>query len=197
MYIEDYNTANTKKTCGIAFEHNSKVSQLIELLKDPEVQALLKNFIDSAIATSELRILKRLATIEQILGIDNYGAEENQAPTLPQRIADLEEKVNNSIATFKPPAEPMIQATTKTEKRAVSLVDHAKDTGKDHLTAREITSFLKSKLPDSCKIDENIQNIRKVKQDVLNKAASMYPNVFLSKKSSGHREVRLVMGTTS
>lgn len=197
MYIGDYNTANTKKTCGTAFEHNSKVGQLIELLKDPKVQSVLKIIIDSAIATSELNLLKRLAKVEQFLGLDDYGTNETDEPTLMQRVEAVEETIKNAEVSFKPPSEPEIQATTKTEERAVALVDHAKDTGKDHLTAREITSFLKSKLPDSCKIDENIQNIRKVKQDVLNKAASMYPDVFLSKKSTGHREVRLVMSTTS
>jgi len=42
---------------------------------------------------------------------------------------------------------------------------------------------------------KSVQNIKKVKQDVLNKAASMYPNVFLSKKNTGHREVRLVLAS--
>jgi len=176
-------------------EQNSKVSQFITLLKDPEIQSFLKVFVDNAIATSELRILKRLAAVEQVLGLDDYGLEDTEAPTLPQRIERIEEKVNDSRTNFKPPAEPEIQPTTKTEKRAVSLVDHLKKTGKDHLTSPEIFSFLKCKLPDNCKINENIQNIRKVKQDVLKKAAAMYPNVFLSKKNTGHREVRLILAS--
>lgn len=174
---------------------SSKVSQFITLLKDPEVQSFLKVIVDNAIATSELHILKRLAAVEQILGLDDYGLDETATPTLPQRIKNIEDKVNDSITSFKPPVEPEIQPTTKTEIRAVSLVDHLKDTGKDHLTSHEIINFLKCKLPENCKINENIQNIRKVKQDVLKKAASMYPNVFLSKKSTGHREVRLILGS--
>ncbi|HEY3362159.1 MAG TPA: hypothetical protein VGK06_10165 [Methanosarcina sp.] len=158
-------------------------------------EELGNSFVDNAIATSELRILKRLAAVEQILGLEDYGLEENSAPTLPQRIEQIEEKVNGSITNFKPPVEPKIQPTTKTEKRAVSLIDHLKETGKDHLTSPEIFTFLKCKLPDNCKINENIQNIRKVKQDVLKKAAAMYPNVFLSKKNTGHREVRLVLAS--
>jgi hypothetical protein len=156
-------------------------------------EELGNSFVDNAIATSELQILKRLAVVEQVLGLDDYGLDEKAVPTLPQRIEQIEEKVNST--DFKPPAEPEIQPTTKTEERAVSLVDHLKETGKDHLTAPEIFTFLKCKLPDNCKINENIQNIRKVKQDVLNKAASMYPNVFLSKKNTGHREVRLILAS--
>lgn len=174
---------------------NNKIGQLITLLKDPEVQSFLKVFVDNAIATSELQILKRLTAVEQILGLDDYGTDKAETPTLPQRIDRLEEQVKNSAASFKLPVDPVIQPTTKTEKRAVSLVDHLKETGKDHLTSPEIFSFLKCKLPDNCKINENIQNIRKVKQDVLKKAAAMYPNVFLSKKNTGHREVRLILAS--
>jgi hypothetical protein len=174
---------------------NNKIGQLITLLKDPEVQSFLKVFVDNAIATSELQILKRLTAVEQILGLDDYGTDKAETPTLPQRSDRLEEQVKNSAASFKLPIDPVIQPTTKTEKRAVSLVDHLKETGKDHLTSPEIFSFLKCKLPENCKINENIQNIRKVKQDVLKKAAAMYPNVFLSKKNTGHREVRLVLAS--
>ena len=159
----------------------------------PYFKKIIKSSFDPSLVTSELRPIQRLAEVEIILGIDDYGLEETAAPSLIQRIEDIEEKVNST--DFKPPAEPEIQPTTTTEKRAVSLVDHLKETGKDHLTSPEIFSFLKCKLPDNCKINENIQNIRKVKQDVLKKAAAMYPNVFLSKKNTGHREVRLILAS--
>jgi hypothetical protein len=84
---------------------------------------------------------------------------------------------------------------SKTEVRASFLVSELKDSGKDHLTNHEIINFLKSKLPDSCKVNERIQNIRKVKQDVLRAASQMYPNVFLSKKKTGHKEVRLILSS--
>jgi len=196
MYADIYkDTFGYKVFDCTANNQNSKVNQLITLLQDSEVQSFLKGFVDNAIATSELRILKRLAAVEQILGLDDYGQDETAASTLPQRIKNIEDKVNNSITSFKSPLGPKIQPTTKTEIRAVSLVDHLKDTGKDHLTSHEIINFLKCKLPDNCKINENVQNIRKIKQDVLKKAAVIYPNVFLSKKSTGHREVRLVLGS--
>ena len=68
---------------------NSKVNQFITLLKDPEVQSFLKVIVDSAIATSELRILKRLAAIEQILGFDEYGLDETATPTMPPKIKSI------------------------------------------------------------------------------------------------------------
>ena len=88
-----------------------------------------------------------------------------------------------------------LEPTSKTEVRASLLVSELKDSGKDHLTNHEIINFLKSKLPDSCKVNKRIQNIRKVKQDVLRAASQMYPNVFLSKKKTGHKEVRLILSS--
>ena len=112
----------------------------------------------------------------------------------------LKEKIKIISEQLKEPGrapirEPANIPTSKTEIRACALVDHLKDTGKEHLTTPEILHFLKCKLPESCRIDDSIQNIRKVKQDVLNKATSMYSDVFLSKKKTGHREVRLVLSS--
>jgi len=165
------------------------------------VKPVLKNELDTSfdarLATSELRPLKRIAELETVTGLNDYSDfEEEHEPTIPEQISLLEEKIK---AISEPIRAPIIETanipTSKTEIRACALVDHLKETGKDHLTTHEIISFLKCKLPESCRIEDNIQNIRKVKQDVLNKAASMYPNVFLSKKNTGHREVRLVLSS--
>ena len=153
--------------------------------------------IEKVLLTSELKPIKRIAELETITGLKDYSDfEEEHEPTIPEKISLLSEKINNLLESTR---EPIIQPgnfpTGKTEIRACALVDHLKKSGKDHLTTHEIIHFLKCRLPESCKIDENIQNIRKVKQDVLNKAASMYPNVFLSKKKTGHKEVRLVLSS--
>jgi hypothetical protein len=176
-------------------EQNSKVNEFLALLKTNEVQSFLKTFIDASIATSELKILKRLSACESILGLDDYSIDEDHEPTISERIQSIEDQIADYQPNFT--LIPSINhiPTTKTEIRATSLIDHLKDTGKDHLTHNEIITFLKCKLPESCRIDDNIQNIRKVKQDVLKKAAAMYPNVFLNKKSTGHREVRLILAS--
>lgn len=168
-------------------EKQTKVNTFLNLLQDPDIQNSLKSIFETFLATSELKVLKRLSHLEELLGIDDTV----EAPTIPERLEKLEARVTTPACEFKPPVEP----TTLTECRAVAVVDHLKETGKDHLTAPEIFSFLKCKLPENCKINENIQNIRKVKQDVLKKAVAMYPNVFLSKKSTGHREVRLILAS--
>jgi hypothetical protein len=194
------------------------IDQLITLLENPRVRTFFDNLINTAVEkkikefcetsdfkntvervllTSELKPIKRIAELETVTGLNDYSDfEEEHEPTIPERIDILTEKIEVISEPIRSPIkEPVNIPTSKTEIRACALVDHLKETGKDHLTTHEIISFLKCKLPESCRIEDNIQNIRKVKQDVLNKAASMYPNVFLSKKNTGHREVRLVLSS--
>lgn len=169
-------------------------SKLIELLEgDPEVQSSLKYFVNCTIADSELKIPKRLGKVEQMLGIcDRSEYEENKtaAPTLPQRIKGLEEKINSP--NFKPPAEIEFQPTTNTEERAVVVYEEGKKSG-NFLSHPGIMSVLTNKLPDSCKLPPNIKNIRKVKQDVLKKVKELFPDVVLSPYEHGHHQVRMII----
>ena len=170
---------------------NSKVSQLITLLKDPEVQSFLKVFVDNAIATSELRILKRLAAIEQKLGIIDYGLDE--APTVPERLDKLEEKVNTPTFTLEPVLESPMKPTTKTQKRACALVSKLRKCKKRFLTSSEIVTFLKNEAPEDIRIPENTCNPREIKREVLEKATQLFSDIQLSKKSHGRREVRILV----
>jgi hypothetical protein len=175
-----------------------RVKQLIELLHYSEVQAFLKLFIDSSIATSELQILKRLANVEKALELnDFFDFKEEHEQTIPEQLSLLAGRIDaiGSNPITYPIDTLELLPHTKTEVRASLLVSHLKNTGNDHLNSHEIIHFLKCKLPEGCKINENIQNIRKVKQDVLKAAKNMYPNVFLNKKRTGRREVRLVLAT--
>jgi len=54
-----------------------KINQLLVLMKDPEVQPFFRNYIENIIATSDLRILKRLASVETLLRLNNYSDFEN------------------------------------------------------------------------------------------------------------------------
>ena len=164
--------------------------------EDEEYRTEVQTYFNECILTSELIPIPRIAKLEAVTGICDYSDfdEEEHDPTIPEQISILSEKIETISEPIRASIkEPVNVPTSKTEIRASALVEHLKDTGKDHLTSHEIVNFLKSKLPESCKIDKNIQNIRKVKQDVLNKAADMYPNVFLNKKPTGHKEVRLIL----
>lgn len=170
-----------------------EVTKFIELLEHPNVQSFLKLFFDNSLVTSEMKVLKRLADIERTLGLN--GMDDEDQPTVTKKIEQLEEKIEN--IEFRPAVSPVIETipTTKTEMRASLLVDALKGSGKDHYTAPEIMNFLKCRLPESCKIDENVQNIRKVKQDVVRKATEMFSHVKMNKKTTGHKDVRLILSS--
>jgi len=183
--------------CTITTEEN--VKQFLELIKKPEIKAVLNLIVENILATSELNVLKRLAALESKLGLNGFSdfKDEEHEQTIPEQLSILAERID--AIESNPISCPIdileLKPTTKTEVRASLLVNYLKDTGNDHLNSHEIIHFLKSKLPDNCKINENIQNIRKVKQDVLKAAVSMYTNVLLNKKRSGRREVRLVLNS--
>ena len=154
----------------------------------------LDNSFDARLAASELRPIKRIAKLEVVTGQeDYYDPDEEHEPTLQERLQNIEAQISGY--EFRPTINPLTEKepTTKTEMRASRLVDALKASGKDYFTANEIVDFLKCKLPESCKIDSTVKNIRKVKQDVINTARLMFPNIELNKKKTGHREVRLIL----
>src|SRR5665647_584739 len=172
-----------------------KINQFKMLMKDPEVQPFFRNYIENIIATSELRILKRLSAVETALGLNDISdfEDEERELNIPEKIEALKEEIRNIEYKTPVSSTTTLEPTSKTDVRASLLVSEIRDSGKDHFTSHEIIHFLKSKLPDNCKVSESIQNIRKVKQDVLKAASNMYPDVFLSKKKTGHKEVRLIL----
>jgi hypothetical protein len=59
------------------------------LIKDPEVQPFFRNYIENIVenvlATSDLRILKRLAAVETVLELNDYPIENDEAEsTIPK-----------------------------------------------------------------------------------------------------------------
>jgi hypothetical protein len=90
--------------------------------------------------------------------------------------------------------------TTKTEIRAHLLVGHLKKdvqerSGSKFLNSEEIVSFLRYDIEELYRVREG-QNIRQTKKEVLDKAVKLFPNnVFLSQKSHGRKNVRIIYRT--
>jgi hypothetical protein len=164
---------------------------LLDFVKNPEFQ----NDFNNKLILSPLQPIQRIAELETVTGLNDFAdfKDEEREPNIPEKIEALNEEIRNIEYKTPVSSTTILEPTSKTEVRASLLRSELKDSGKDHLTGYEITHFLKSKLPDNCKVSETIQNIRKVKQDVLKAVSNMYPDVFLSKKKTGHREVRLVL----
>ena len=184
---------NTAYKNGTPEERNEFIELILfDLIKNPGFQ----NDFNNMLILSPLKPIKRIAELETVTGLNDFAdfKDEEREPNIPEKIEALKEEIRN--IEYKTPVistTTTLEPTSKTDVRASLLVSEMRDSGKDHFTSHEIIHFLKSKLPDNCKVSESIQNIRKVKQDVLKAASNMYPDVFLSKKKTGHKEVRLIL----
>ena len=184
----------------VNYSREEKGQLFLLLLKDPDVQSVFEMHVENTLATSELKILKRLAAVESTLGLNDFADfEDEHELTVPEQFSLLAERIDTIT-------EPVVQApivehtsipTSKTEIRAVELVEHLQNTQERNnevfMTSREIMSFLKYDLPDEYIISSKVKNPRQTKKDVLEKAVEIYPDiVFLSKKRFGNKEVRIV-----
>ncbi len=197
-YIQGSDSVSTRSIFRTS--KTEKINQFLTLIKDPEIQPFFRNYIENIIATSDLQILKRLAAVETLLGLDDYSDFENEEHkiTIPEQLSILAERIDNVIEPVSRESipEPVPILTSKTEIRAHLLVEHLKNDvlerqGSKFISSKEIIHFLKNEIPIDYRVGD-IQNIRKLKKDVFKKARKMYPdNVFLNKKTSGRKDVRL------
>lgn len=183
----------------VSYSREEKIQQLLMLLKDPEVQPVFRMYVENILATSELKILKRLADVETALGLNDFADfEDEQEMSIPEQISLLSERIDSITEPTgqAPIEEPANMPTSKTEIRAVALVEHLKTMPeRNHavfLTSREIMDFLKDNLPEECRVNSKVKNPRQIKKDVIEKAVEMYPEVFTSKRKTGNHEVRIV-----
>jgi hypothetical protein len=178
-----------------------KINQFLMLIKDPDVQPIFRMYIENVLATSELKLLKRLAAVETLLGLDDFsvGGDEEHELTIPEQLSLLAERIDNVTEPVQRESipEPVPMLTTKTEIRAHSLVEHLKNdvqerSGTKFLSSEEIVSFLRYGIDEPYRVREG-QNIRQTKKEVLDKAVKLFPaNIFLSQKSHGRKNVRII-----
>lgn len=181
--------AFTKKAVKIK---ESRDIILNTVLESPE----LRQSVETVLLTSELKPVKRIADLEAITGLNDFSdfEDEDREPSLPERISILEGKLPELQGM------PVIHndniPTSKTEIRACKLVERLKkardSAGGKFLSSAEIVGFLRNGIEDAFKVKEG-QNVRQVKKEVLEKAAKMFPEVFVSQKTSGRKDLRLVL----
>jgi hypothetical protein len=186
------------------FSKTEKINQFLMLIKDPEIQPIFRMYIENVLATSELKILKRLAAVETLLGLDDFsaGGDDEHESTIPEQLSLLAERIDDMTELGKRESipEPLPILTTKTEIRAHLLVEHLKNdvqerSGGKFLSSEEIVFFLRYGIDELYRVREG-QNIRQTKKEVLDKAVKLFPNnVFLSQKSHGRRNVRIIYRT--
>ena len=170
-----------------------KVNQFLALLQDPDIKPVLNLYLENFLATSELKILKRLAALEQVMGLNSMDLSEEHELTIPEQLNILADRIDNTQVVNKPPVEPEDRPVTKTENRAYLLVEKLKSLRrKKFLDSREIVQFLKHGIEERYRVKEG-QNARQAKKECLEKAAELFPYVSLDKKKHGRREVRLIL----
>jgi hypothetical protein len=96
------------------------------LIKDPDVQPIFRMYIKNVLDTSELKILKRLAAVETLLGHDDFsaGGDEEYESTIPEQVSLLAGRIDDitELAKREYIPEPVPILTTKTERRAHFLL---------------------------------------------------------------------------
>src|SRR5674476_664734 len=149
--------------CGImsiCTTKEEKVNQFLALLDDPDIKPVLNLYLEGFLATSELKILKRLAALEQVMGLNNMDLSEEHELTIPEQLNILAARIDNTQVVNKPAVEPENSPVTKTENRAYLLVEKLKSLrSKKFLDSREILQFLKHGIEEQYRVKEG-QNAR-------------------------------------
>jgi len=179
----------------------NKINTFVSLLHDPVIIESLQTIFESFMATSELQVLKRITAIEEKLGII-----ESDVPTIPQKLIEIEVKVN-AITEGKKPKFELFKSlpTTITDTRTDFLIKHlwesedvpkipdcSRSIERPYINSREFKNFVTHILPEKLR-PKSFKNLRKIKKDLFENAAMRYGNkVIIDKSKHGNKELRLV-----
>jgi hypothetical protein len=163
-----------------------------------------KTAVDSMLITSELKPIKRIFELEKTIGIYQFEDFEEHDITLPEQINLLAERIDNleSTPSTYAPVEPKgIIPETKTEVRAVFIKEYldnkAKNTDTEmlFLNNNDLKDLIIHLIPESkpeCEVKKG-QNIRKIKKDVIDKLAKIFPSsISINKNKNGRHETRVL-----
>jgi hypothetical protein len=172
---------------------------ILESYETQEFQAS----VETVLATSELKILKRINAAETVLGINetiDYDDDERELSLL-ERIDTIEDKLENlnlnAVETPTVKEDTEVIPTTKTEHRACGLFEElkkAKDrAGHKFLSSDEMNQYLMHGVGEEYRVKEG-QNIRQIKKEVLAKMRDLFSgSILLNQKTTGWKNYRLVL----
>lgn len=196
----------------INYSQADKINQFKMLMNDPEVQPFFQSYVENIVnrmlpaavetilATSDLRVLKRISTLESMLIADDLNFDdEEHVPTIPEQIKELSERIEQPLnkTTKSTKQEAITIPKTTLEHKASELVYHLKANVKPRnnevfMNSSEIIHFLKCEISETYRTVTDT-NMRRVKKDVITKATKLFPNcIFISKAKHGKKEIRVV-----
>jgi hypothetical protein len=163
------------------------------IFDSPEFKAAIENVL----IISELKPIKRISTIETVLGLNDLQEEEQV--TIPEQLNILAERIDNisqnTVKATDNSQEEIIPKTTL-EQKAVKLMESLKikprnRAGEVFLDNKELTNFLVKELPDELRTNDS--NLRRVKKRVIEKTRSLFPgSISINKSKYGRHETRII-----
>jgi hypothetical protein len=171
-----------------------------KVLSDPKNHLFIKA-VESVLAISEHKILKRLYTHDVMLGLKE-PVEEDDYISIPERVKTLEQKT--VLATEKPietdpEATPVIE-TTK-DRKACAIVEYLKtearpnDFGEFVIGRKELTAFMQNMVEEGLRVKKVS---RQLKADLFERSVKLFPGIVYIKKSpSGNKTQMLALKTSA
>jgi hypothetical protein len=174
---------------------------VIDLVKnDMDFRESIREAFDYSVATSDLKILKRISTLESMLITDelNFDDEEHE-PTIPEQIKTLSDRLEQPLnkSTEETIQDFYIPHTTL-DLKACELVRYLKEDVKPRnnevfLNSREIINYLKTSIPEELRL-KDVRNPRQAKKDILEKAVKLFSDtVLIIRNKSGNKVTGLAL----
>lgn len=180
---------------------NPKVQEFLTLLQDPEVYPVFQEMVLKVLLDLEgCQLLRRVQNIEKHLGADEdycigedlFQDDKEVVMTIPEQLALISERIND---TSVPVLRETIFSGNSTEVRARFLKDALKEAdernAEKYFNSKEVQSFLLGReiprlsryiIPEDQRTTEKAA--RKVANDVMKKAAEMFPEELILRKNS-------------
>jgi len=180
---------------------NESAQQLTTILETTDIQKALLRYFENFCASSELKILKRIADLE-----DRVEALQEENAELKEKLQSKIEKVYDKISESGQ-VECLLNdtPTTITDIRTDHLVTYMEsneeipevDSGFVNLKCKCMNSkvfktFVTSVLPEALR-PKSFKNLRKLKKDLFENAVARYKDVTMIDKAwYGNKETRLI-----
>jgi hypothetical protein len=175
-----------------------KLKAFFRLVADPEIRPEVQEWFDGMLATSSLNLVKRVAAVETVTGLNDFSdfdEEEDHVPTIPEQIKELANRIEQPLTKPFDSIKielPVIPSTTL-EHKASALIEHLKEKVKPRndavfMNSNEIINFLKRELPEDLRLKDDIRNPRQAKKDLLEKAVKLFSDsVLIIRNKSGNK----------
>lgn len=186
---------------------------LPEIIKNRFFEEKVSIIVEKVLLTSELKTIKRIADLENVTGLKDYSdfeEEEGHAPTLPEQITVLAEKIEHITVTCKPalkpveeetPENPIITNTTLTQK-ATALKEYLKEkikpnwSGKTVIENEGIYEFFYNEIEENLRWPDKLKGYRSAKKEIIERAQELFPNeVEVVRNKSGNKITGLALKT--